>query len=118
MSKVAHTPGPWHRDRESGVRCDVRSESGRKIALCWGLSTSRAAQANSASYRAECDANARLIAAAPELLEALRQLEMAVLHNGDWDDGCFYHNGTSAPELQRPLDDARAAIAKVEGRQT
>ena len=72
MSK--HTPGPWLRDTASGLSCDVRASNGRKVALCWGLSTSRAAKANSPAYRAECDANARLIAAAPELLVALQRV--------------------------------------------
>lgn len=62
-----HTPGPWTRDRTSGVRCDARAENGRKVALCWGLSTSRAAQMNTPAYKAECDANANLIAVAPTM---------------------------------------------------
>lgn len=54
MSANKHTPGPWLRDDLSGLDCDVRAASGRK---------------DRADYRAECDANAHLIAAAPELLE-------------------------------------------------
>lgn len=59
----AHTKEPWIRDTASGLNCDVRAESGRKVALCWGLSTTKAAMANSPAYRAECDANASRIVA-------------------------------------------------------
>lgn len=31
---------------------------------------------------------------------------------GEWDDGCFYHNGTSASELQEPLTAARSYLQK------
>jgi hypothetical protein len=34
---------------------------------------------------------------------------------GDWDDGCFYYNRTSASELEEPIKAARAALAKAEG---
>jgi len=33
---------------------------------------------------------------------------------GDWEDGCFYYNGTAAPELQGPIEAGRALIAKSE----
>lgn len=68
MSANKHTPGPWLRDDRSGLGCDVRAASGRKVALCWGLASNNATNYR-ADYRAECDANAHLIAAAPELLE-------------------------------------------------
>ena len=68
MSANKHTPGPWLRDDCSGLDCDVRAASGRKVALCWGLASNNATNYR-ADYRAECDANAHLIAAAPELLE-------------------------------------------------
>jgi len=68
-----HTPGPWHRDARSGLDCDVRAASGRKVALCWGLASNNASNYRP-GYRAECDANARLIAAAPELLDVLEEL--------------------------------------------
>ena len=92
MSK--HTIGPWLRDASSGIRCDVRSASGRKIALCWGLSTSRAARNNRPEYLAECDANALLIAAAPELVSLL-------------DD---FVNGRGGPLLK---EHARALLARI-----
>ena len=56
MSK--HTPEPWVRDRDSGIKCDIRGSNGRKIALCWGLSSSKSAMLNAKHYKEECDANA------------------------------------------------------------
>lgn len=95
-----HTPAPWEiHDREV-----ISKVPGSTMAIPVAAVPLR-----------NFDADARLIAAAPDLLEALRRLELAVLHNGDWDDGCFYHNGTSSPELQQPLEAARAAISKAQG---
>jgi hypothetical protein len=82
-----HTPGPWVRDRRSGIGCDVRAANGRKVALCWGLSTSKAALNNTPAYRAECDANARLIAAAPCMLAAMRELVAYVVRDGGMTAG-------------------------------
>lgn len=72
MNKIKHTPGPWLRDDRSGLECDVRAASGRKVALCWGLASNNASNYHP-KYRAECDANAHLIAAAPELLEFVKE---------------------------------------------
>jgi hypothetical protein len=58
---VKHTPGPWK----------VESD-GMAIALGGEVITSRFAPEN--AYADEARANARLIAAAPELLNALRRL--------------------------------------------
>lgn len=84
MSAAKHTPGPWLGDRAAGVGCDVRAANGRKVAACWGLSTSAAARKNTPAYRAECDANAVLISASPEMLEAGRLILAAdALADGD-----------------------------------
>lgn len=100
------TPGPWHRDISSGTRCDVRAENGRKVALCWGLSTSKAAAANSDRYREECDANAHLIAAAPDLLAALR-----------WFIDDIDGNHTVMLDFDANVARARAALLRASGRQ-
>jgi len=31
---------------------------------------------------------------------------------GEWDDGCFYHEGRACPHLEWPLRQARAYLAK------
>lgn len=80
-----HTPGPWHvydsRFRE--VNGAIMDAAGNKVASAHGPTTE------------ELEANARLIAAAPELLEALRRAT-ALLAGGPTRDFC------------------RAAIAKAE----
>jgi hypothetical protein len=69
-AKVEHTPGPWRSDdrgpltqwNEWGI--EIVAGSGREIATVWLPNEDRS----------EADATARLIAAAPDLLEALRRL--------------------------------------------
>lgn len=91
----AHTPGPWvidpcwdilgNTDDGNGMVCQVTTD-GVPIA--------------------EASSNARLIAAAPELLEALSALDR--MNRGlDWCD---------PDEQARRWSCARAAIAKAEGR--
>ena len=90
-----HTQGPWTYEQISN-NAYVIDENGSAVML----------------YRNpddEMKANARLIAAAPELLEALRgmvALEEENLRSGDDIDVCF------------ELESARAAIAKAKGEQT
>ena len=83
MSK--HTPGPWHTAGEQGVQ--IRSAKDQ-IAKVWTMRGN------------EWKANARLIAAAPDLLEALQ-------------DMVSDHASLSAATLAF----ARAAIAKAMGEQ-
>jgi len=61
------TPGKWIHDVVSGVNCDVRAASGRKVALCWGLTNGNPFRSE---YKAECDANAAFIAACAGAAEA------------------------------------------------
>lgn len=85
-----HTPGPWHCINDS-----IGTES-FEIATVWNPKESRNL------YR-EKRANARLIAAAPELLEALNELANGYSGNR-WDVG-----------IALRLKKARAAIAKATG---
>ena len=98
-----HTPGPWFRDDRSGLECDVRAASGRKVALCWGLASNNARNYDK-KYKAECDANARLIAAAPEMLEALEKL-LSIQEHGD------------VASWANEWGEARAVVAKATGEQ-
>lgn len=67
MSAAKHTPGPWKLEiihLSTGRNRHVRASSpSRGVAEVWGPDEDK-----------ESDANARLIAAAPELLEALRDI--------------------------------------------
>lgn len=74
MIETKHTPGPWFRDKESGFDCDVRAANGRKIASVNVQCMPRTKQQFD-GRKAENNANAYLIAAAPELLDALRSIK-------------------------------------------
>ena len=93
MSK--HTPGPWLYDDESEViSTDARLE-GSKAEIAEVVTSYYG------PFAAEQQANARLIAAAPDLLEALREADkcMSGLYDGS--------------EVQARI---RAAIAKATGK--
>lgn len=50
---------------------------------------------------------------AGRLKEAL-QLFLATMDKyGNWDEGCFYYSKTAAPELERPIQLARKAMAAI-----
>lgn len=95
MSEFKGTPGPWHRDYAG-------------IGNVWAANCKVADTANPIQewrYRDVPDeeraANANLVAAAPDLLEAL--INLLACHEGE--GGTKYHAG----------DIARAAIAKALG---
>lgn len=91
-----HTPGPWTAHEETKYRrAEVtHNERGDPIAEVFGPSADQR------------QANARLIAAAPEMLTALRDAENWL---GELDAG----PDTGAQAL---IAELRAAIAKAEGR--
>jgi hypothetical protein len=62
---MAHTPGPWSTFQDASLRHTVGAATVR-ICEMWGR--------DPAFFTEEDAANARLIAAAPELLESLRDL--------------------------------------------
>lgn len=75
MSKTVHTPGPWlaAASPSSIVGWPIVGQQGRAIcAITWPRHMARTAV--SEEFFQECAANARLIAAAPDLLEALRAM--------------------------------------------
>lgn len=103
QSKMPHTPGPWgftydgSSDWSIGPADDPQA---RRIASVWDRDDARA------------EANVRLIAAAPELLAALKLLARG---NGQL---CFCEMAIGNPMLKehsRACVNARAAIQKAEG---
>lgn len=101
MSEAKHTPGPWLVEGRtvyalihSGWKKGVQQFKNRFYA---------SVQLDHEAPDVEAEANARLIAAAPELFYALRQIISDFPARRDWLD----------PDLERI---ARAAIAKAEGR--
>ena len=97
--KVAHmckaTLGPWN--------CNRSSASGYDIVCSENSPTDVCVISRRDKTTGEIDANARLIAAAPELLEACKRMI-------EWDDREHDH-----PQRQAAYRNARDAIAKAEG---
>ena len=114
----SHTPGPWMEiETETSIDLDddghgrltgwgdIADSNGRVIAVALGYG---------AWIDPECDANARLIAAAPDLLEALQSIvgqhDKFRQRNGNQEDA--YNLLASRWDI---FDNARAAIAKATG---
>ena len=66
--KAKHTPGPWKTDASVADQC-VIGPRGFLVADCAIFSTRRGAPTSE-----ECTANRRMIAAAPDMLAALKQV--------------------------------------------
>jgi hypothetical protein len=76
---MTHTPGPWvtaDTKFAGGIRTEVEA-AGECGPICACIRTLNARKVRSWD---EVDANAKLIAAAPELLAALKQCREALLH--------------------------------------
>lgn len=70
MTKATHTPGPWHIEKSRGNRFVVRDKDNNVPGVCTVYDYGEHGPA---------EINARLIAAAPDLLEACK----AISH--EWD---------------------------------
>ena len=92
----AHTPGPWEYSEENGEPCVMAGD--------YYVATAHAGMPGVDFGVGESKANARLIAAAPELKDAVQAAidEFAI--------GSF-----NASRRQRVVEFLRAAIAKAEG---
>lgn len=106
-----HTPGPWMRTHGSG-RYYIKTDK-HSIATVFSSNGEFGCPTNPTSEQAS--ANARLIAAAPELLEALRNLELGA----NTVEACYTRNPGNFASALRDLREyselARAAIAKATG---
>jgi hypothetical protein len=108
----AHTPGPWYALGQS-VNVDRPGLDGL-------ASVAKAHQRRGVSSvpiaKAEAEANARLIAAAPDMLKAHEWI--AALASGWDEDGALGPKEPLSWEsvARMAMDYARAAIAKAEGR--
>lgn len=109
MSEPQHTPGPWikrrFQHRKNRPCVGIYADDGSSIA------TTIFNQVSNVSVRGykehEMDANANLISAAPDLLEALETAWPFF----EEDDG----HGANSAAYQHAIDKARAAIAKAKG---
>lgn len=103
-----HTPGPWrvgqNLDGETAVFCKRRGKDG---CICYGLYDEN----NEPSLK-ELEANAALIAAAPELLEALKALVQG-LPEMETDESMS--GGDVVEYLSAAWPNIKAAICKAEG---
>ena len=111
-----HTAGPWGYGWETSARewAIITNSAGNIIANV-NTESGPDAQSVPATRKMPAEANARLIAASPDLLEALRQCQR-VLHDLTRGDKSLstLHIYTHAVEAEAR---ARAAIAKAEGSQ-
>jgi predicted mannosyl-3-phosphoglycerate phosphatase (HAD superfamily) len=103
VMETKHTPGPWWVD---DMACSARAVANRAATYPSGLSTDEKT-AHMAAIDAESAANAALIAAAPELLSALRMAR-------DYLEGIAERNNDE--ETDATLRYVDAALAKAEGR--
>jgi hypothetical protein len=105
----AHNPGPWNIGGEySNAQDEIEAADGRTVAIDW---TRRAYPGATARYQfkddAELKSNARMVAAAPELLDALKECLDAVNRDCSRGNELF---GRFNDELRAK---ARAAISKA-----
>lgn len=112
MTTQTHTPGPWTRQPDQRFRNDqsagVKGPNGLYIAAALDF--------NRTDRDAEVEANAHLIAAAPDLLTALKLL-MSKVDHGDYPRRCDPASMVGSVLGGNDLVTARNAIAKAEGRQ-
>ena len=97
-----HTPGPWTIHKQNAYHISYVVRGGKKenqIAQCFNWQDK--------GFDVNSEANAQLIAAAPELLEALDGLTLVI--------GLTPILGNKEA-LQEAMNAARDAIAKAEGR--
>lgn len=108
-TKQGHTPGPWHaRPRPPQ---NINSEhNGDPFTIASGEMFVAAIKTHP-----ESEANARLIAAAPELLEALEALTDSFIHTHGNDKGnkAKTYMIQFNDDVRDALNAARAAIAKA-----
>ena len=105
MSK--HTPGPWHiKPYRNFRKCIWASFETNPYPL---------AHVPVMGHQKHVDANARLIAAAPELLEALKDLAQSIV----WKEfgECRGFSDSMPLPVITSVEKARAAIAKATGEQ-
>ena len=104
MNQSQYTPGPWlqsHRKAIGGYSTEVYTPDGEVIAtVAW-----YPRRLNETTTGTDREANARLIAAAPELLEALQLYMDAVRNTKD--------KPTLMSAIKSADNKARAAIAKA-----
>lgn len=112
--KHATTPGPWYawfcKENETGGGIFQNTNTDNQRMICRMAKEKRVIHKDKRKsddfvHSAEDEANARLIAAAPELLEQCKEFEKVLTH--------LINSGDSGADLER--DKLREILAKVEG---
>ncbi|MEQ9888888.1 hypothetical protein ABRP55_20405 [Pectobacterium zantedeschiae] len=105
-----HTKGPWFVNKKNNIQVTgnmnvIQTHGddclGYHIAYATGWEDNK-------ENAAEAKCNASLIAAAPDLLEALRQLY-------DMVEDCMYENRRDWKDANHPMSLAKSAISKAKG---
>jgi len=106
-TNTKHTPGQWHIGSGNGEG-SIFADNGRTRLEIGGTTLYPICQVNRKWEDEEDEANARLIAAAPELLQAIKDLfrECAMVHKS-WGDG------DNTKEADAAIKRAKDAIAKA-----
>lgn len=105
-STTKHTPGPWTIDSNA----IVATFEGQEVQLCSMNRTQWSAPHQDKNLRlaAQTQANARLIAAAPEMAEFVRQMALVLRI-------AVHGVGPQAVNWSNVESDARALLARIDG---
>ena len=109
--KTQHTSGPWQSKHSPSGDLIIQAIDDARLFPPMVATVSNW-RCDAAEIKLEAEANARLIASAPELLEALQRL-LAVEDERFWKP----NNGLAEGGELTDLTAARAAIAKATGNQ-
>jgi hypothetical protein len=107
MSEIKHTPGPWSVNTAAEY-CGTRVDGPNGRGVAHAIQRDAHPVHGQGITQAEAEANGRLIAAAPELLQALRDLIGSVPGPANW------HTDAAS----KAVDRAVAALAKATGSQS
>lgn len=109
---MTHTPGPWEYNGEIDTRCQrhIEGPNNQTVAIAPTFTEITQSGTICTATDEEINGNAKLIAAAPELLEELKEArELIRIWHGD---DCFDIYDRKSPEMKR----INAAISKAEAR--
>lgn len=106
QTKGKHTEGPWHLNTSIRSNLYVETNNARMPFIC-DMQLSVASEDD----KDEIEANARLIAAAPELLDIVRRIESIYVYVDSITAGDAGMN----TRAKRMLRDCREVLAKAEG---
>ena len=102
--QVTHTPGPWHCGQLNGEGA-IFANNGKRLTIENGLHSLHPICHVQNTFGKEDQANARLIASAPELLEQCKLFEKLLT--------VMIMEGHSGADLER--DNLQAILDRVEG---